>query len=140
MILERKGTRVSDRRARRSAADTPLPGMDPARPRATPPGYVERAFLATMRKARAAGAVDYLADALAAQTRDVARAIDRLTPGPHDVVRPYDLSVMAQLTREYRANVEALGLVPTTGGPSDEFAAFLDSLAAPTRVQDAPDA
>lgn len=114
--------------------------MDPARPRPERPGYAERAFLATVRKARAAGVLDDTADALVAVTRNVARGIDRLTPGPTDVVRPYDLVPLAQLTREYRANVEALGLVPTTGGPSDEFAAFLDSLAAPTRVQDAADA
>lgn len=131
---------MSDRRARRPAADTPLPGMDPARPRPTPAGYAERAFLATVRKARAAGTLDDAGDALVAVTRNVARGIDRLTPGPTDVVRPYDLVPLAQLTREYRANVEALGLVPTTGGPTDEFAAFLDSLAAPTRVQDASDA
>lgn len=131
---------MSDRRGRRPVADTPLPGMDPARPRATPPGPAERAFVAAVRDARRAGTLDAASDALVQPTRLLARGMDRLTPGPHDVVRPYDLVPLAQLAREYRANVESLGLVPTTGGPSDEFAAFLDSLAAPTRVADAADA
>lgn len=114
--------------------------MDPPTPPSTPPGPAERAFVALVRRARKAGALDDTSDALVQPTRLLARGMDRLTPGPHDVVRPYDLVPLAQLAREYRANVEALGLVPTTGGPSDEFAAFLDSLAAPTRVPDASDA
>lgn len=121
---------------KRSVTDTPLPGMAPAAPRRRPAGYAERAFLDVVRRARKAGTLDDGADALVAATRNVARGIDRLTPGPSDEVRPYDLVPLAQLNREYRENLSALGLLPDSGATRDPFDAFLDDLGTPTRVSD----
>lgn len=124
---------------RRSVTDTPLPGMAPAAPRRRPAGYAERAFLDVVRRARRDGRLEADADALVAATRNVARGIDRLTPGPSDEVRPYDLVPLAQLNREYRENLSALGLLPDSGATRDPFDEFLEGIGAPTRVSDAPE-
>lgn len=119
-------------------ADTPLPGMVPPRGRAIPRGRTERGFDEAVAAARAAGRLEDAATrALVGATRDLARAIDRATPGPRDeVTRPYDLVPLAQLAREYRANVEALGLLPAPSTGGDSLDAFLAGIGTPARVSD----
>jgi hypothetical protein len=114
--------------------------MAPPAPRAIPRGRTERGFDEAVAAARAAGRLEDAATrALVGATRDLARAIDRATPGPRDeVTRPYDLVPLAQLAREYRANVEALGLVPPQNATGDAADAWLAGLSAPTRVPDTP--
>lgn len=129
---------MTARRRKSSAADVALPGLSPARGPVIPRGRTERGFDEAVAAARAAGQLEDAATrALVGVTRDLARAIDRATPGPRDRVdRPYDLVPLAQLAREYRANVEALGLVPTGGSDRDPFDDFLAGLGAPARVSD----
>ena len=104
-----------------------LPGMGAAARFRIPPGRVERALARSVKAATSAGRLDADEHAAAiANAQSLARAVDRTTPAQTQAVAPYQVSVAVAAARELAAQLDALGLMPSTGGDVDPLDALLD--------------